>query len=147
MLFRELFQNDLKYGEREITLMYKILLVGAGGFIGAILRYGLGGFAQKWSGSVAFPFGTLVVNLLGCLVIGILWRLDEIHSLLSTEARLFLMVGILGAFTTFSTFGNETINLVNDNRIVLALLNLGIHIVFGLSMVMLGRLTIYALYR
>lgn len=127
--------------------MYKILLVGTGGFIGAILRYGLSGFTQKCTGSVAFPFGTLVVNLLGCLVIGMLWRLDEIHGLLSTDTRLFLMVGILGAFTTFSTFGNETINLVNDNRIVLALLNLGIHIVFGLSMVMLGRLTIYALYR
>jgi CrcB protein len=127
--------------------MHRILIVGTGGFVGAVLRYGLSGLVQRWSGSVGFPFGTLAVNVLGCLIIGILWRMDEIHSLLSTEARLFLMVGILGAFTTFSTFGNETLNLANDRGIVLALLNIGVHIVFGLSAVILGRLTVFALWR
>lgn len=88
-----------------------------------------------------------MVNLVGCLAIGMLWRFDEMHSLLTDEIRLFLMVGILGAFTTYSTFANETINLIDGNRILLALLYLGIHIVLGLSMVMIGRLAVYALFR
>ena len=127
--------------------MYKILIVGVGGFLGAILRYGLSGFAQKISGSIDFPYGTLAVNLLGCLVIGMLSRMDEIHSVLNPQTRLLLFIGILGSFTTYSTFGNETLNLIQDHRYILALLNVGLHLVLGLSAVLLGRFTIIAVWR
>ena len=127
--------------------MYKILIVGVGGFLGAILRYGLSGFAQKISGSIDFPYGTLAVNLLGCLVIGMLSRMDEIHSVLNPQTRLLLFIGILGSFTTYSTFGNETINLMNDRRFYLGFLNVFFHLVFGLAAVMLGRLATYLLWR
>ena len=125
----------------------KLLIVGVGGFIGAILRYGLSGFAQKLSGSIDFPYGTLAVNLLGCILIGMLSRMGEMRGLLAPETRLFLFIGILGSFTTFSTFGNETINLMNDRRFFLGLMNVGFHIVFGLAAVMLGRLSTYLIWR
>ena len=92
--------------------MSKILLVGFGGFVGAVLRYGISGWVQRWTGSVNFPYGTLAVNLLGCLVIGLLAGLAEDRGLFTPEARLFLFIGVLGAFTTFSTFGIETLNLL-----------------------------------
>jgi CrcB protein len=121
--------------------------VGVGGFFGAVLRYILSGFAQRISGSIDFPYGTLAVNLLGCVLIGMLSRMDEMRGLLAPETRLFLFIGILGSFTTFSTFGNETVNLINDKRFFLGLLNVGFHIVFGLAAVMLGRLSTYMIWR
>ena len=127
--------------------MYKLWIVGVGGFFGAIMRYILSGIAQRLSGSIDFPYGTLAVNLLGCILIGMLSRMDEMRGLLAPETRLFLYIGILGSFTTFSTFGNETINLINDRRFFMGLLNVGYHIVFGLAAVMLGRLSTYALWR
>ncbi|QTA88172.1 fluoride efflux transporter CrcB [Desulfonema magnum] len=127
--------------------MNKIILVGTGGFVGAILRYVIGGYVQKWTASVGFPYGTLSVNLIGCLVIGMLSRMDEIRSVFSPEIRLLVFVGVLGALTTFSTFSNETISLMNDKRIYLAFLNIVIHIIFGLSAVLLGRIFIYLIWR
>ena len=127
--------------------MYKIFLIGSGGFFGAILRYLISGYVQKWAESVDFPYGTLAVNLIGCLLIGLLSRVDEIRSVLSTETRFFLFIGVLGAFTTFSTFSNETVALFNDKRFHLAVLNIGTHMVFGLAAVLLGRFTGYCIWR
>jgi len=127
--------------------VYKIFLIGSGGFLGAILRYLIGGYVQKWSESIDFPYGTLAVNLIGCLLIGLLSRVDEIRSVLSTETRLFLFIGILGAFTTFSTFSNETVALFNDKRFHLAVLNIGTHMVFGLTAVLMGRFAGYFIWR
>lgn len=87
------------------------LLVAAGGAVGATARYVLGGAVQRAAG-IPFPLGTLVVNVLGCLCIGALTAVAERGAGLSTEARLFLIVGILGGFTTFSTFGFETVSLL-----------------------------------
>jgi CrcB protein len=127
--------------------MRNLMIIGLGGFIGAILRYMVSGQVQKWSGSVDFPYGTLVVNLLGCLLIGALTRLDEIRGVLTPEMRFFIFIGLLGAFTTYSTFSNEAINLINDRRFDRALLYMGAHLVLGLSAVLAGRLTTYMIWR
>ena len=122
-------------------------MVGAGGFIGAILRYSISGWVQHMTRSIAFPFGTLAVNIIGCYFIGLLSQLVESQAGINTEMRLLLMVGLLGAFTTYSTFGNETFSLIQDQRYVLALLNMGLHLVLGLSAVLIGRFTIISLWR
>ena len=94
--------------------MIKLLLIGTGGFIGSILRYLVSGSVQAASQSIAFPYGTLAVNVIGCFLIGFLSELAETRSLFSPDTRAFLIVGILGGFTTFSAFGNETMNLIRD---------------------------------
>lgn len=119
--------------------MSKMLLVGTGGFVGAVLRYAVSGWVQKWSKSVSFPYGTLTVNLLGCLVIGLLSQMAEDRHLFTSETRLLVFTGVLGAFTTFSTFSNETLDLLRDGKNFFALINIIIHLVGGLSMVWVGR--------
>ncbi len=127
--------------------MRNFMIIGAGGFCGAILRYLISGGVQKLSRSVDFPYGTLAVNLIGCLVIGMLTRLDEVRSFLSPELRFFIMIGLLGAFTTYSTFSNEAMNLINDRRIHLAFLYVGAHILLGLAAVLFGRISTYLVWR
>ena len=118
--------------------MTRLLLVGAGGFLGSVARALLSNFVQQTSDST-FPFGTLVVNGLGCLVIGALSQLGETHELFSAEARAFLFVGVLGGFTTYSSFGNETINLWRGGLGWFAVLNIAAQLLLGLSAVWLGR--------
>jgi len=132
---------------REESDLYSVLMIGIGGFIGAVLRYFVGSYVQDWSKSIGFPYGTLAVNLVGCLLIGMLTQLDEITTALSAETRLFVLVGFLGAFTTFSTFGNDTLKLIQDDRMGSALFNVGFHVVFGLGAVWLGRLLGYVCWK
>lgn len=120
-------------------MMDKALYVGVGGFIGAILRYWLGNAIQQFANNPAFPIGTLTVNLLGCLVIGFLSQLADLRNVFTPEARLFVFVGILGGFTTFSTFGNDTMNFLRGGDGLGALLNVGAHIFAGLAAIWLGR--------
>jgi CrcB protein len=127
--------------------MSKIILVGVGGFIGAALRYLISGWVQNWTQSVAFPHGTLAVNITGCFVIGMLSHLVESQAGITAELRLLLMVGLLGSFTTYSTFSQETMNLLQDQRLFLALTNIGTHIILGLSAVLLGRFAIITIWR
>ncbi len=119
--------------------MGKIFIIGLGGFLGAVLRYLIGGWVQGFSGSGSFPYGTLSVNLIGCLLIGLLSQLVETEQFFTPETRLFLLIGLLGAFTTFSTFGNETINLFRDGQAFLSLINIGAHIFLGLTAVWVGH--------
>lgn len=119
--------------------MQNLLLIGLGGFMGAVLRYGVSGLVQAWSKSLSFPYGTLVVNLLGCLLIGMLSQVAEVRGMISPEARSFIFIGLLGAFTTFSTFGNDTVSLFRDGENLLSYLNIGLHLVLGLSAVWLGQ--------
>jgi CrcB protein len=95
----------------------------------------LSGYVQQLSKSIQFPFGTLAVNLVGCVMIGFLAEPADQRSVLSPEARAFLMVGILGGFTTFSAFGNETMNLLRDGELWLACGNVVGHTVLGLAAV------------
>ena len=89
-----------------------ILLVGLGGFAGAVARYLLGGWVLHHTFSAKFPWSTFAINLLGCLVIGVLSSLAERLEWLSPSMRLLLLTGLLGGFTTFSAFGLETVLLL-----------------------------------
>lgn len=117
----------------------EVVSVGIGGFIGAILRYEVSGWVQGWTGSVSFPYGTLAVNILGSLIVGILTELVEGSGLLGPQARAMLLVGMVGAFTTFSTLCSETLNLLRGGEGMAAALNLGAQLVLGLATVWLGR--------
>lgn len=119
--------------------MNKIILIGIGGFIGAVLRYLVGNAAQSWTKSDTFPFGTLIVNLVGCLMIGFLSHVGESSQIVTAEARSFMFIGILGAFTTFSTFSNETINLFRQGQNFYSVLNVVANIFVGLAAVWVGR--------
>ncbi len=125
------------------AVMNKFLLVGLGGFLGSILRYWLSGLVQESFRNVLFPVGTLVVNVLGCLAIGILAELAESRGIISTETRLFAMTGILGGFTTFSTFSNESFGLLRDGQNWAAGLNLFLSLALGLGAVWLGRTLVH----
>ena len=127
--------------------MVKLLLIGTGGFIGSVLRYLVSGSVQAVSQSVAFPYGTLAVNVIGCFFIGFLSELAESRSLFSPDTRAFLVVGILGGFTTFSAFGNETMNLLRDGERTLAMMNVGAQMLFGIGAVWLGYTLAYAIWR
>lgn len=117
----------------------QILLVGAGGFLGSVLRYGLSGLVHRWVPFAAFPYGTLTVNLLGCLVIGLLAGLaDSGRWGLGPELRLFLFIGLLGGFTTFSTFGYETFELVRDGELMRVAGSVLTHLLVGVAAVWLG---------
>ena len=127
--------------------MIKLLLIGAGGFLGSVLRYLMSGFAQALSQSTLFPYGTLAVNVLGCLCIGFLSRLCVGSAFIGADAQAFLIVGILGGFTTFSAFGNETMKLIREGEAALALLNVGAQVLLGLGAVWLGYTLAAAIWR
>lgn len=116
----------------------QLLWVGAGGFIGSISRYALGGAVHRLLPGAAFPYGTLAVNVLGCLLIGLAAGLTESRQVLGPEARLFLILGFLGSFTTFSTFGYETLALARDAETLAAAGNVALHLVAGLGAAWLG---------
>lgn len=124
--------------------MTKLLIIGLGGFVGAIARYGLSGLVHR-AFSASFPYGTLAVNVVGCLLIGAMMYLVEDRTLLSPNMRMFLAVGGLGAFTTFSTFGYETLGLIQNREFWFATLNVGGNVLLGLAAVWLGRTILRAL--
>ncbi|MDT8320488.1 MAG: fluoride efflux transporter CrcB [Xanthomonadales bacterium] len=113
-------------------------IVGAGGFLGALARYGLSGWVHRQLPLATFPYGTLAVNLLGCLLIGVIAGLAESRQMFSPEFRVFALIGVLGGFTTFSTFGFETFALMRDGDHLRAGASVGLHLVFGLTLVWLG---------
>lgn len=119
--------------------MGNLVLIGMGGFLGAIARYWLSGRVQDLSGAIGFPYGTLAVNLLGCFVLGILSYLIDTRGWLGPETRALLIVGLIGAFTTFSTFSLETMNLLQDGELMRAFANISASTLLGLLAVWLGR--------
>jgi CrcB protein len=118
--------------------MLQLLLVGAGGFVGSALRYVTSGLAQRILPAAMFPVGTLVVNVLGCFLIGYGNGLASVRQMFSPNARVFLFIGLLGGFTTFSTFGYETLTLARDSQEMRALVNVGLSVVLGLAAVWFG---------
>ena len=111
--------------------MHRWLLVVIGGGVGSLLRYLLSGWVQNQARAV-FPFGTLAVNLLGCACIGVLGAALDGRVLIRPEYRLFLMVGVLGGFTRFSSFAFESLKLSMDREFRLALMNVLLSNVLGL---------------
>ena len=124
-----------------------ITLVALGGALGSVSRYLLGTWVQAASQSIDFPFGTLSVNLIGCFVIGLLSQLAETRGVFTPETRALVFFGVLGGFTTFSSFGNDTMNLLRDGETVNALVNIGANIIFGLALVWLGRMVAYWIWK
>lgn len=118
--------------------MQGILLVGLGGFLGAIARYKLGGLILHMTAQDRFPFGTFTVNILGCLVVGVLAGVAERYDVFGPDTRLFLFTGLLGGFTTFSAFGLEAVHLIRRGDIGTAALYAGGSVVLGITAVWLG---------
>ena len=119
--------------------MIKVIYVGIGGFLGAILRYTLGSYIGTLTKHLPFYFSTLTVNIIGCILIGLLTGFFESQKLMSNEIRLFLMLGLLGSFTTFSTFSLDTMVLFGEERFMMGVLNVFSHVLLGLGGVFAGR--------
>jgi CrcB protein len=119
--------------------MGKVLLVGLGGALGSTLRYGLGGLIGRLKAGWTFPLETLLINVTGCLVIGLLAGLGEARGVFSPSARVFLFVGVLGGYTTFSTFGYESFQLLRDGQWSAAILSTTLQMVLGIGGVWLGH--------
>jgi CrcB protein len=116
----------------------QVLLVGAGGFIGSVLRYTVSGLVYRAIPIPGFPYGTLVVNLIGCLAIGLLAGLAESRQVIGPELRLFLFLGLLGGFTTFSTFAYEGFELFRDGEFAKMLASVMVHVLVGFTAVWFG---------
>jgi len=115
----------------------QILLIGSGGFIGSVARF----FISKLNLSSLFfsiPAGTLIVNVSGSLLIGLLMGISERSDLLTTEARLFLMVGLCGGFTTFSSFTMENLSLLHNGQIIQLLIYTSLSVILGFIAVWAG---------
>lgn len=116
--------------------MMKLGLILLGGAAGAAIRYGVSGLAYRLGNGV-FPWGTVAVNLIGSFAIGFLYHAFE-RAAIPVEWRVFVLIGLLGAFTTFSTYTLETFNLVRDGEITLAAFYAGLNNIVGLALVFLG---------
>lgn len=114
------------------TMLLNIFWVGIGGFAGSVARYLVSGWAQNLNKELLFPLGTSIANILGCLFIGLLAGIFQLKGWANPELRLFVFVGILGGFTTFSTFANESFFLIEKGEILLALFNVVGQVTIGL---------------
>ncbi len=119
-------------------MLKTLLYIGTGSFIGGIARY-LTARAVQNSIASAFPYGTMVVNILGCLLIGLIFGISERTNLINDEWRIFLTVGFCGGFTTFSTFANENMNLLRDGNFFHFALYTGLSVFLGLIAVFFGN--------
>jgi CrcB protein len=117
--------------------MTKTILIGIAGLVGTLLRYWLSGFVTRQSGET-FPWGTLVVNIFGCLLAGAVFYLAEERALFNPTVHTVILIGLLGGFTTFSSYGLQTFTLLRDGAFGLATLNLVISNVLGVLMVWAG---------
>lgn len=119
--------------------MRNLLLVGSGGFLGSVARYLLSGYVLHATGAARFPYATLVVNVSGCLAIGVIAGFAERASVFTPEARLFLMTGFLGGYTTFSAFAYETVFLAREHAWGGAFTNVVAQVALGLLAVLVGH--------
>lgn len=117
--------------------MQRIIYLGVAGGAGTLLRYWISEWVAKRSGTT-FPVGTLVVNLVGCLLAGFLFQLFAERFVINQTLSVVILIGLLGGFTTFSSFGLQTFNLLRAGEIGFALLNIAISNVAGLLLVWVG---------
>ncbi|MDO8302947.1 MAG: fluoride efflux transporter CrcB [Sedimentisphaerales bacterium] len=122
-------------------MILKVLLIALGGAIGSVCRYGLGGLVYRLFGSV-FPWGTAAVNIVGSLIIGFLWAMFE-RAAIGPNMRMFVFIGILGGFTTFSSYTLETFNLLHAGETRLAITNMFVSNIVGVAAVFIG----FAIFR
>ena len=117
--------------------MMNLLWVAAGGALGAVLRYLVSMQISAETGA-RFPWGTLTVNMVGCLVIGVMWTVTE-QKTASEGILLFLMVGMIGSFTTFSTYGLEGVQLIQSGKLLAGLSYVLLSNIAGLLLVIVGK--------
>ena len=117
--------------------MQKTIFIALAGLAGTLVRYWLAGFVSRQYGET-FPWGTLMVNLIGSFLAGALFHLAEERLLISPALRSIILIGLLGGFTTFSSYGLQTFTLLRDGQIGLATLNVAVSNVLGLLMVWMG---------
>jgi len=125
--------------------MLRLALIFLAGGCGCLVRYGLAGWAQRLANG-SFPVGTLAVNVIGCAALGFLASLFTGPMLIREEYRMAILIGLLGGFTTFSTFGYETIALINGGQFGLAMMNLLLSNGLGLAAAWLGVRLAGAIY-
>ena len=118
-----------------------IFIIGTGSFIGGVLRYLISRLVQS-SVISSFPYGTLLVNVLGCFIIGLLFGLSDKGNVLSNEWKLFLTIGFCGGFTTFSTFAGESFAMLRDGNYFYVALYTGLSVFIGLLATFAGHFTI-----
>lgn len=122
-------------------MLKSILIVGFGGFIGTVARFLIMRYFQFTSTSI-FPWSTFIINIAGCLLIGLIYGISKKNDVLSPEIRLFLTVGICGGFTTFSTFSNDAFLLIREQEWIRFALYTSFSVFIGLMAVYLGRFII-----
>jgi len=123
--------------------MHLLFLIGIGGFIGAILRYLISGWAQN--GATTFPVGTLTVNVLGSFLLSSILFISEYKGVISDETRIFLTIGLLGAFTTMSTFSYESFRLLESRDFFYLALNIMGTIFLTMFAVYMGKVLVITL--
>lgn len=116
--------------------MHPLIYIAVGGAAGALLRYLVSGYIFRSSDGL-LPWGTIAVNLIGCFAIGVLWNIFESFNY-SPNTRAFIFIGIIGAFTTFSTFGIESFYFFKDGEIKLGIINILISNIGGIGLVAIG---------
>lgn len=126
-------------------MLRTILIVGTGGFIGSVMRYLVQFYVEKGMSST-FPMGTLIANIAGSFIIGMVFAIAEKGNLMSSEWRIFLTVGICGGFTTFSAFAYNNFNMIKEHSYGQLLFNLGGNIFLGILAVYLGIILIRAIF-
>ena len=124
--------------------MQKTVFVAFAGLVGTLVRYWLSGFVARRYGET-FPWGTLVVNLIGSFLAGAIYYLADERFLMSPTLRTIILIGFLGGLTTFSSYGLQTFTLLRDGEIGLALLNIAVSNVLGLLLVWVGYVAVKAL--
>ena len=128
--------------------MLAAILVGVGGMIGSISRYEMSAWVNKHTTGPGLPiYGTLTVNMIGCLVIGLIAGLAQYKGIVGPNTNRLLVIGVLGGFTTFSSFGNETFALFRDDRVLAGMANMIAQPLVGLACVAAGFGLMRLVYR
>jgi len=121
-------------------MMYTYLLIGIGGFIGAIFRYSISGWVQN--GLISFPVGTLGVNFIGSLFLSLVMYSSEYKGLFTEDTRIFLTIGLLGSFTTMSAFSYESFKLLEQKETLFLMLNIFVTIFLTIFAIFLGKIIV-----
>jgi len=123
-----------------MSILQQILWVGGGGFLGATLRFLSSLLGERLEATTGFPASIFAINMIGCLLIGVVNGMAESRGILSPQLRLLVVVGFLGSFTTFSTFGHDSFLMMRDVAWLKVLINTAGHVLLGMTLVWVGYL-------